>query len=99
MTLQLKRLLFSSFFVASMFLLWKSFDPIAPLMGQYFVEHRTLPDLYSDLNFLPAIAGILVAENAHEPSAVAIWVGFCLQWGLLGYGIGVLIFRKTNKAS
>lgn len=96
MTFQVKRLLLAAFFVVAMALLWRLFDPITPLVGTYFVVHRTLPDLYNDLNLLPAVAGILMAENAHDPSEFVIWLVFVLQWGVLGYGMGALIFRKPN---
>ena len=48
---------------------------------------------------LPAILlGVLVSGNVHQPSSLATYIAMWAQWGILGYLVSLLLFRRKTRA-
>ena len=95
---QYKRLVVASGLIAVMLLLSWLLDPLSsPLGFQYIMDHLYLLHFFGDLNTIPGIAAVLASQNPHNPNTLVGWLVFLLQWGVIGYGLGALIFRKPKK--
>jgi hypothetical protein len=55
-----------------------------------------LPNFWSALNTLPLILGVLLGRNVHQPSDFGVYVGFFLQWFIVGYLLSVLVFAYID---
>lgn len=95
---QYKRLSVSAGLVGIMFLLSWLLDPLSsPLGFQYVMDHLSWLNFFTDLHILPAIAAVLVSQDPHNPNELVGNFVFFLQWGLIGYGSGALLFRKPKN--
>lgn len=48
------------------------------------------------LVFIPIMTAILVSGNAHMPSELGIYIGYFIQWFVVGVAIGARIFPRFN---
>ena len=55
------------------------------------------------LVFIPIVTAILISGNAHMPSEFGIYLGFLIQWFIVGVAIGALVWafkrKKTDAAT
>jgi hypothetical protein len=67
-------------------------EDIASFIGQF--------DL---LVFVPIMMAILIGGNVHMPSALGAYLGFFIQWFVVGIAVGAVIWaitkRKTDAAT
>jgi hypothetical protein len=65
-------------------------EDIAQFLGQF-----------DALVFIPIIVSIVVSGNVHMPSAIGAYLGFFIQWFILGIAIGAIVWAirrgKTGK--
>jgi len=94
---QYKRVAVAGILIAAMLLLYWLLDPLSsPLGFRYLMDHPAWGHFFGDLHIVGVYAAALVSQNPHNPSALVVWSIFFLQWGLIGYGLGALVFRKPK---
>jgi hypothetical protein len=73
---------------------WVLVGESSPLRN-YFLWHVRLPNMWRALNIVPAIIAYLVAGNLHVGSLFVFYIGFSIQWLLVGFIISfvLLLFR------
>lgn len=97
-TYHYKRLCVSAVLIGVMLLLSWLLDPLSsPLGFEFVMAHLSWRSVLDDLHIFPAFMAVLASQDPHNPSEIANWLAFLLQWGLVGYGLGMLFFRKTGK--
>jgi hypothetical protein len=85
--------MFAAEFAAGMLLTgWLIFSDSSPL-GEYFLHHVAIPNLWRSLHVVPAIAAALVAGNPHGGSEPVAFAGFFLQW----FAVGLLLSKPASK--
>jgi hypothetical protein len=62
----------------------------------FFLDHTALPNFWSALNTLPVILGVLLGRNVHQPSDFGVYLGFFIQWFVVGYLLSVLVFAYVD---
>jgi FtsH-binding integral membrane protein len=60
--------------------------------GEFFLNHVALPNIWRSLNVLPLIFGFLLGSGPDTPSALGGYLGFFIQWFLVGLLLSVLVF-------
>jgi hypothetical protein len=48
------------------------------------------------LVFVPIVMGILLSGNAHMPSAFGAYLGFFIQWFVLGLALAAVVWALTR---
>ena len=64
--------------------------------ADFFLYHVALPNLWGALNILPFILGVLLGRNVHHPSDFGVYLGFVIQWFIVGYLLSVLVFAYID---
>lgn len=62
----------------------------------YFLYHTALPNFWWALNTLPWILGVFFGRNVHHPSDFGLYLGFFIQWFIVGYLLSVLAFAYVD---
>ncbi|HEY3077063.1 MAG TPA: hypothetical protein VGJ74_17980 [Burkholderiales bacterium] len=52
---------------------------------------------FEALVFIPIIMSILVSGNVHVPSMVGVYLGFFIQWFILGLAIGAVVWGIRRR--
>ena len=63
--------------------------------ANYFLWHVGLPNMWAGLNFIPAMIAIVVSKSPHGGNIFVFYIGFCVQWLLVGLILSfvLLLFR------
>lgn len=61
-------------------------DDVAAFIGKFDV-----------LIFIPIVTAILISNNAHMPSEVGIYLGFFIQWFIVGLAVATLVWPILRK--
>jgi hypothetical protein len=55
------------------------------------------------LVFVPVVTAILISGNAHAPSEFGIYLGFFIEWFIVGVALGAVVWlirrRRTDAAT
>lgn len=87
------RLMFAAEFAAGMLLTgWLIFSDSSPL-GEYFLHHVAIPNVWRALHIIPVLVAALAAGNPHSLSEPVIYAGFFLQW----FAVGFLLSKPAAK--
>jgi len=61
-------------------------EDIAVFLGQF-----------DALVFIPIILSLVVSGNVHMPSMVGVYLGFFIQWFILGIAIGAVVWGIRRR--
>jgi hypothetical protein len=61
-------------------------DDVAAFIGKFDI-----------LIFIPIVTAILISNNAHMPSEVGIYLGFFIQWFIVGIAVAALVWAILKK--
>ena len=60
-------------------------------LRQYFLYNVDLPNLWGLLNLGPAIAGMILSGNVHQPSEVGYFLAAVAQWFIVGFLVSLVL--------
>lgn len=77
--------LFSALFVLAFGVIsWLVMSESSPFR-EYFLWHVELPNLLRWFHLGPAIIGIMLSGNVHQPSTLGFFTAAVLQWFMVGF--------------
>ena len=67
--------------------------------ANYFLWHVGLSNMWAGLNFIPAVVAAIASGNVHGGNMFVFYVGFCVQWLLVGFILSfvLLLFRFKRE--
>jgi len=65
--------------------------------SEFFLYHVAIPNMWSALNVLPLIVGTMFSRNVHQPSDIAAYVGFFIQWFIVGLIVSEFISALRSR--
>jgi hypothetical protein len=65
--------------------------------SEFFLYHVAIPNIFSALNILPLILGVMFSKNVHQPSDIATYVGFAIQWFIVGLIVSEFVSALRSR--
>jgi hypothetical protein len=65
--------------------------------ANYFLWHVGLPNMWGGLNLIPAMVAMLASGNIHGGNMFVFYVGFCVQWLLVGFILSFVLLLLRFK--
>ena len=66
--------------------------------SEFFLYHVAIPNMWGALNILPFILGTMFSRNVHRPSDIAMYVGFAIQWFIVGLIVSEFVSALRSRA-
>lgn len=65
--------------------------------SEFFLYHVAIPNMWGALNILPFILGTIFSKNVHRPSDIAMYVGFAIQWFMVGLIVSEFVSALRSR--
>ena len=65
--------------------------------SEFFLYHVAIPNMWGALNILPLILGTMFSRNVHRPSDIAMYVGFAIQWFIVGLIVSEFVSALRSR--
>jgi len=65
--------------------------------SEFFLYHVAIPNIWSAFNILPLILGTVFSRNVHHPSDIAAYVGFFIQWFIVGLIVSEFVSALRSR--
>jgi len=65
--------------------------------SEFFLYHVAIPNIWTTLNILPLILATMFGKSVHQPSAIAGYVGFFIQWFVVGLIVSEFISALRSR--
>lgn len=87
-----------AFVVAAFFFDWLIGSDESSPIGNYFLYHVTIPNIWRAINLPPLIIAAIVSGNPHTFSGLIVDIVFAVQWFGIGYLVSLFLQAIQKSA-